>query len=123
MSVSAGLADRDVQAQLLLESIVAAKAGYLVWDETGTYIAVNDEACAILGATREQLLGTKVGAHTAEGPSLVGAVLARETSSGTIAVSRLDGRGTVRLAFISFRTKTAGMPYMGSLVVPIEPED
>jgi PAS domain S-box-containing protein len=49
-----------VQATLLGEAVDAAELAILVSDEEGRCIAVNEQACALLGYTREQLLTLEV---------------------------------------------------------------
>jgi hypothetical protein len=39
---------------------------------------------------------------------------------GEVSVARFDGKGEVRLAFISFETSIGGVPYMGSIVWPVD---
>ena len=116
----AALSDRDVQAQLLQEAVVSANVGLLVWGEDGTYIAANQAACDILGTTCEELLGQQVGAHSESPEVSVDAISKLASSTGSVVARRLDGSGIVQLHFVSFRTHTAGMPYMASLIVPVE---
>ena len=119
-AAAATLAHPDVQAQLLQESVVSGDVGFLVWDENRRYIAANQAACDILGTTCEQLLGQTAGAHVESSDVGVDEIARRALSVGTVVSRRLDGRGTVRLHYVTFRTKTAGMPYMASLITPVE---
>lgn len=111
------LADDEVQLTLLGEAIAAADVGFLVWDEDRRYIAANAQACALLGCTLEELLGSVVGGHTEEGDSAVDRVVREEGGTGQIKVRRFDG-GELALDYVSFTTRTAGLPYMASVIWP-----
>ena len=40
-------------------------------------------------------------------------------ASGTAVVQRFDGRGTVEVFYVTFTTKTAGMPFMATVIAPV----
>jgi PAS domain-containing protein len=120
VSGNASLATPEIQASLLSEAIAGARVGFLVWDEDRRYIAANRCACEILGCTLEQLIGAPVGAHTEGGDEAVAAVLRGEGLNGALRVTRFDGSGTVRVAYKTFVTKTAGMPFMASVIWPVD---
>jgi PAS domain S-box-containing protein len=109
------LASHQVQATLLADAIQGAEVGFLVWDDDRHYIAANPRACALLGCTLEQLLGSTVGEHTVEGEDVVGEVVRDQGGRGRVTVERWDGE-TITLEYLSFTTRTAGLPYMASLV-------
>jgi PAS domain-containing protein len=119
MSSSPSLARPEIQAELIAEALRSASVGFLVWDEDRRYIAANAAACEILGTTLEQLLGHRVGEHTVEGLSAVDEALATGFASGTAVVRRFDGRGTVDVFYATFTTKTAGMPFMATVITPL----
>lgn len=108
-----------VQATLLAEAIQTAEVGFLVWDDDRHYIAANERACSLLGCTLEQLLGSEVGSRTVEGEELVERVVGGQSRRGRVAFERFDG-GTAELEYLTFETKTAGLPYMASVLWPAE---
>jgi PAS domain-containing protein len=119
VSTSPSLARPEIQAELISEALGSASVGFLVWDEHRRYIAANAAACEILGATLEQLLGQEVGGHTVEGQEAVDEALASGFASGTAEVQRFDGRGPLEVFYASFMTKTAGMPFMATVIAPL----
>lgn len=121
MTTSASLARPEIQAELIAEALASASVGFLVWDDHRRYIAANAAACEILGATLEELLGQDAGAHTVEGAEAVDEALASGFSSGTATVERFDGQGAVDVFYATFTTKTAGMPFMATVIAPLQP--
>ena len=119
MSSSPSLARPEIQAELISEALASASVGFLVWDDHRRYIAANAAACEILGTTLEELLGREVGEQTVEGSEAVDAALATGFASGTARVQRLDGRGPVEVFYATFTTKTAGMPFIASVIAPL----
>ena len=109
------LAAQEVQATLLAEAIDGAEVGFLVWDDDRHYIAANPRACALLGCTLEQLLGSTVGERTLEGEDVVSNVVREHGGRGRVTVERWDGE-PVTLDYVTFATRTAGLPYMASLI-------
>jgi PAS domain S-box-containing protein len=110
------LATPEIQAQLIAEALGGATVGILVWDEDGRYIAANDAACSILGTTLEDLLGQRVGAHTHDGEALIEQALRGEPAAGEATVDRFDGSGTIAVRYLTFTTRTAGMPFMATII-------
>ena len=121
MSSSPSLARPEIQAELISEALASASVGFLVWDDHRRYIAANAAACEILGTTLEELLGREVGEQTVEGSEAVDAALATGFASGTARVQRLDGRGPVEVFYATFTTRTAGMPFMATVIAPLHP--
>jgi len=119
MTTSPSLARPEIQAELIAEALGSASVGFLVWDEERRYIAANAAACEILGTTLETLLGQQVGGHTIVGGEAVGQALPSGFTTGKAVVERLDGRGTVRVFYATFTTKTAGMPFMATVLAPL----
>lgn len=119
MTTSPSLARPEIQGELISEALNSASVGFLVWDEHRRYVAANDAACEILGATLEELLGRQVGAHTLEGVESVEQALAAGFASGEAVVQRFDGRGPVEVFYATFPTKTAGMPFMATVIAPL----
>ena len=120
MTASQSLARPEIQAQLISEALGSASVGFLVWDEHRRYIAANAAACDILGTTLEVLLGQEVGAHTVQGLDAVEGALASGFASGKAMVERFDGRGPLEVFYATFTTKTAGMPFMATVIAPLQ---
>jgi PAS domain-containing protein len=110
------LANAAIQAELLAEAIRSANVGFLVWDDERRYIAANAVACEILGTTLADLLGQPVGAHTEAGEARIEEAFAAGFVYGVATVNRFDGSGQVDVFYATFTTKTAGLPYMATLI-------
>jgi PAS domain-containing protein len=121
MTTSPSLARPEIEAELISEALGSASVGFLVWDDSRRYIAANAAACEILGTTLEALLGQDVGAHTVEGVDAADNALASGFASGATMVQRFDGRGPVEVFYATFTTKTAGMPFMATVIAPLQP--
>ena len=119
MTTSPSLARPEIQAELIAEALGSASVGFLVWDEDRRYVAANAAACEILGTTLEELLGQEVGGHTIQGVDAVGAALETGFVTGRAVVQRFDGRGPVEVFYATFTTKTAGMPFMATVIAPV----
>jgi PAS domain-containing protein len=119
MSTTPSLAQPEIQAELISEALSSASVGFLVWDDHRRYIAANAAACEILGTTLEELLGREVGDQTAEGREAIDDVLKSGFSSGTAKVQRFDGQGPTEVFYATFTTKTAGMPFMATVIAPL----
>jgi len=102
------------------EAVAAATVGFLVWDDDRRYIAVNDRACEILGCSLDEIVGASVGGRTHDGDELVADALRREQARGVATVDRFDGSGTVLIAYLTFVTRAAGLPYMASIIWPAD---
>lgn len=121
MPTSPSLARPEIQTELISEALASASVGFLVWDEHRRYIAANAAACEILGTTLEELLGREVGEQTAEGAQAVDDALKSSFTTGTATVQRLDGRDSLKVFYATFATKTAGMPFMATVIAPLQP--
>jgi PAS domain-containing protein len=119
MTASPSLARPEIQAELIAEALGSASVGFLVWDDQRRYIAANAAACEILGTTLEELLGHEVGGHTLEGLDAVDEALKSGFASGKAVVQRFDGQGPVEVFYATFTTKTAGMPFMATVIAPL----
>ena len=119
MTTSPSLGQPEIQAELISEALSSASVGFLVWDEDRRYVAANTAACEILGTTLDRLLGQQVGEHTVEGLDAIDKAVAAGFASGTAVVQRFDGRGTVEVFYVTFTTKTAGMPFMATVIAPV----
>ncbi len=123
MTKSPLLARPEIQAELISEALDSACVGFIVWDEDRCYVAANAAACEILGTTLEELLGQDVGAHTAAGLDRLGGALESGFATGQASVERFDGRGPVEVFYATFATKTAGMPFMATVIAPLATPD
>ena len=119
MTTSPSIARPEIQAELISEALASASVGFLVWDDHRRYVAANAAACEILGTTLEELLGQEVGGHTEEGLESMDNALATGFASGQARVQRFDGRGPVDVFYMTFTTKTAGMPFMATVIAPL----
>jgi PAS domain-containing protein len=119
MTTAPSLARPEIQAELISEALASANVGFLVWDEHRRYVAANAAACEILGTTLEEVLGRQVGAETLEGVEAIDEALAAGFASGKAVVQRFDGRGPVEVFYATFTTKTAGMPFMATVIAPL----
>lgn len=119
MTEPSALVQPEIQAQLISEALVGASVGLLVWDEQRRYIAANKAACEVLGTTLDELLGQRVGAHTRGGAEAAEAALGKGLVTGEAVVERFDGGGAIRVFYATFETRTAGMPFMATLIAPL----
>jgi len=119
VTTSAALARPEIQAELIAEALGSASVGFLVWDEHRRYVAANAAACEILGTTLEHLLGQHVGAQTVKGLEAVEEALASGFATGRAVVKPFDGREPIEVFYATFTTKTAGMPFMATVITPL----
>jgi PAS domain-containing protein len=119
MPMSSPLAEPEIQAELISEALRSASVGFLVWDESRRYIAANAAACEILGTTLDELLGRGAGGQTIEGDAAVEQALATGSATGKTVVQRLDGGGPTEVFYTTCTTKTAGMPFMATVIAPL----
>ncbi len=120
MADAPALAHPEIQAQLLSEALQSASVGFLVWDESRRYIAANQAACDLLGTTLDDLLGQPVGGHSREADEPMDEAIRHGFLTGTTTVERFDGSGAVDVFWLTFTTKTAGMPFMATVIAPAE---
>jgi PAS domain S-box-containing protein len=115
------LAHPEIQNQLVAEAMRSANVGLLVWDESRKYIAANEAACEILGTSLSELLGQRVGGHTqdADVEQLIETAIRTDFVYGTANVERFDGSGVVTVFYATFTTKSAGMPFMATLLARV----
>jgi PAS domain-containing protein len=119
VSEPSALVEPEIQARLISEALLGASVGLLVWDEERRYIAANEAACEVLGTTLDELLGQRVGEHTRGGAEAAEAALGKALVTGEAEVERFDGKGTIRVFYATFETRTAGMPFMATLIAPL----
>jgi PAS domain S-box-containing protein len=106
------------QLALLGEALVyAEQVAVFVWDDDRHYVAVNDFACRLVGLTREELLGRRVGFASPDIEAKIADVQRHAAQHGTSSFVRADG-ATIALEWVTFRTRIAGLPYMASVCWP-----
>jgi PAS domain S-box-containing protein len=110
-------AQRILQRALLGEALDgAAGTAVFVWNEDRNYVAVNEEACRLVGLGRDALIGMPVGDLS---PDRASADIARTRDEpfvrGSSSFTRRDGE-TVELDWLTMHTTVAGLDYMVSLV-------
>jgi PAS domain-containing protein len=119
VTTSLPLGTPEIQSALIAEALTSASVGFLVWDEDRRYIAANIAACEILGTTLDRLLGQRVGEHTISGLESIDTALTSGFSTGRAVVQPFDGRGPIEVFYATFTTKTAGMPFMATVIAPV----
>jgi PAS domain S-box-containing protein len=104
------------QLALLGEAVECTQdAAVFVWDEDRNYVAVNQAACRLLGKTRDELLGMRVG-DMAENRAQP---LFDEVQRAGIHTGQITFDSTT-IEFVTCKTRIAGLPYMVSICWPAE---
>ena len=106
-----------LQRSLLGEAIdLLDGVAVFVWNEERHYVAVNEEACRLVGLERDELIGTPVGELSPDqARSDIARVREGAVTDGTSSFTRPDGE-VVELGWTTVHTRVAGLPYMVSLV-------
>jgi len=100
MTNAPALARPEIQAELISEALQAATVGFLVWDENRRYVAANACACACAEALEESVR--------------------RGFATGRARVRRLAGSRALDVFYATFTTRTAGMPFMATVIAPLD---
>jgi PAS domain S-box-containing protein len=108
-----------LQRSLLGEAIDCADGtAVFVWNEERHYVAVNEQACSLVGLSRQELIGLPVGSLS---PDNAGGDIERTRRAsilrGSSSFTRRDGT-EVPIEWVTMHTRVAGLPYMLSLVWP-----
>lgn len=119
MTGSSPLASPEIQAELISEALGSASVGFLVWDEDRRYIAANRAACEILGTTLDELLGASVGGHTVGGLDAIDEAMSKDFSTGRAVIERSGDAERLEVVYMTFPTRTAGMPFMATVIAPV----
>lgn len=113
----ARLDEQDLLHRSLLGEAVDAleDVAVFVWDDTGHYVAVNQEACRLTGLTREELVGMPVGQMSPEqAVPLMDRVQRAPLARGASSFTRRDGE-EVELEWVTIHTAIARLPFMISV--------
>jgi PAS domain S-box-containing protein len=102
-----------VHTSLLGEAANCAELGVAVYDDDGRYVAVNAQACDMLGYTRDELLTHDVGDFT-EGGIDRSVLESPERREGARLVRRKDGH-FIAVAFVATPTKIANIGFYMSV--------
>jgi PAS domain S-box-containing protein len=107
--------------ELLQQALLGEAADFLdgvavfVWNEERRYVAVNQEACRLVGLSREELTGMPVGDLSPNGAADdLRRVRVGTITDGTSSFTRRDGE-VVELSWTTAHTRVAGLPYMISI--------
>jgi PAS domain-containing protein len=112
----AGDAFQILQRSLLGEAIdLLDGVAVFVWNEERHYVAVNEEACRLVGLDRQALIGMPVGELSPDrAAGDIARVRAGAVTEGTSSFTRPDDE-VVELSWTTVHTRIAGLPYMVSL--------
>ena len=85
-----------------------------VWDEDRNYVAANDAAVGLVGRSRQEILGMKVGDMS---PDRASPHFERVQHGGLArgASHVLRDDGPIEIEWLTCRTRIAGLPYMVSM--------
>jgi PAS domain S-box-containing protein len=106
--------------ELLQQALLGEAADFVegvalfVWNEERRYVAVNQEACRLVGLSREELIGMPVGDLTTEVDDVIQRVRFGTVTDGVSSFTRRDGE-VVELTWTTTHTRLAGLPYMVSI--------
>jgi PAS domain S-box-containing protein len=112
-------AQRILQRALLGEALdCAGGTAVFVWNEDRNYVAVNEEACRLVGLGRDELIGMPVGDLS---PDHADGDIARARDNpfvrGSSSFTRRTGEA-IELDWLTMHTTVAGLDYMISFVWP-----
>jgi PAS domain S-box-containing protein len=107
---------RLLQRSLLGEAIdLLEDVAVFVWNEERNYVAVNEAACQVVGLTREELIGMRVGTlSSSETVAQIDEIRRTTPFDGKSSFVRPDGT-KVDLEWTTVHTKVAGLGYMVSV--------
>lgn len=111
--------DRVVHGTFFGEAVLNAPVAALLADDSGTYIAANDEACRLTGYPRAKLAGLRMGGLAADSASReIFANFGRGRKlRGRKEVRRQDG-GAISCRYWAIRTEVGRVPYFVLLLWP-----
>jgi PAS domain S-box-containing protein len=113
----AGDALRILQRSLLGEAVdLLDGVAVFVWNEERHYVAVNEEACRLVGLDRDALIGMPVGDLSPDrATGDIARVSGGPVTDGTSSFTRPDGT-VVDLTWTTVHTRVAGLAYFVSIV-------
>ena len=111
----------DEPLELLQQALLGEAAEFVeglalfVWNDERRYVAVNQEACRLVGLSRQELIGMPVGDLSPDGAAEeMRLVRSGTVTDGTSSFTRRDGV-VVELSWTTTHTRVAGLPYMISI--------
>ena len=106
--------NEPVQMMLLGDAAEHAGVAMIVWNAERRYVAVNHQACELIGVERERLLAQPVGStnRSPEAKQAIDGILMHVPAQGRITV-----RGT-ELDWVVFPTTVAGLEHVVGLFWP-----
>ena len=109
-----------VQRYLVGEAVAAASYLVLVADEHMRFAAVSDEACELLGYTRDEFLQLTVPDIVVEreAPQLFAEFIAAGEQRGQISLRCSNGK-TITMLYDAHETTMSGLPYYVSVLFPL----
>ena len=109
--------ERILQQSLLGEAVEGMDgAAVFVWNEERHYVAVNEEACRLVGLSRAELIGMPVGQLSpGHADREIREVRNAPFVRGSSSFLRRDGT-SVEIEWVTMHTRVAGLPYMVSVV-------
>jgi PAS domain-containing protein len=110
-------AHRILQRALLGEALDGATGtAVFVWNEDRNYVAVNEEACRLVGLDRQALIGMPVGGLSPDQADTdIGRARNAPFLRGSGSFTRRTGE-EVKIDWVTMHTTVAGLDYMISLV-------
>jgi PAS domain S-box-containing protein len=104
-----------LQRALLGEAVdLLEGVAVFVWNEERHYVAVNEEACRLVGLDRGALVGMPVGNLTHDEAAEQFEQVRSGVREGTLEFTRPDGE-VVALEWTTLQTRVAGLQYMVSI--------
>lgn len=109
-------AQQIIQRSLLGEAVdLLDGVAVFVWNEDRNYVAVNEEACRLVGLSRDQLIGMPVGELSpGKAARELEQVRRGAVTDGFSSFTRPDGE-VVELEWTTVHTRIASLPYMVSI--------
>ena len=103
-----------LQQTLLGDAAEHADVALMAWNEELRYVAINEAACRMLGASRAELLGARVGDHNpTRGQSAIEAVLHQVPAAGVTTL----GNGQ-EVQWLVVATRVSGLPHFFGFMWP-----
>jgi PAS domain S-box-containing protein len=113
---------RELTAPALLgDAAECAQLGVSVYDDDGRYVTANEQACTLLGYSREELMQRDVADFTKGGIDRT-VLRSNHRREGVRLLTRKDGT-QVPAAFVVVPTRVAGIPFYFAVWWELAPDD